>query len=87
MIGVVYLFYPETKGMHLEENTICERDRIFVPQWLEDRRRNSTSLHEQTIITQENSINRSNQINNYGAAAQRDDYILERSIDPNDIEN
>lgn len=35
MIVIIYLFYPETNGIHLERNDIDENDQVFVPQWLE----------------------------------------------------
>jgi sugar porter (SP) family MFS transporter len=67
MIAVVYLFYPETRGTHLEDDSMNERDRIFVPKWAKDTRKN---FHEQIIVTQENSINRSNEINNNACATK-----------------
>jgi hypothetical protein len=90
MIAVVYLFYPETRGTHLEDDNMSERNGMFVPQWAEDRRKNSNLLDEQPIVNQgneENLINQSDQINNYGAIAQRDDDIPEQHADPNDIGN
>lgn len=35
MIGIVYLFYPETRNRHLEENDWGTNNRIFVPQWFD----------------------------------------------------
>ena len=46
MIGIIYLFYPETRNRHLEENDWGVNNRIFVPQWLNkiNRRTNYNTL-------------------------------------------
>ena len=44
MIIIVYFFYPETKNIPLEEQSITADNRIFVPVWLEKRRTNYNSF-------------------------------------------
>ena len=39
MIIIVYLFYPETKRKHLEDRNLMESGQVFIPDWLELRRR------------------------------------------------
>lgn len=64
MIVIIYLFYPETKGIHLEQNDVGESDRIFVPQWLEETRKSFRAFRQRSNVTNErytvNSTIRSN---------------------------
>jgi sugar porter (SP) family MFS transporter len=96
MIGIVYFFYPETKDIHLEQNTTIENRRMFVPQWLEDRRTTYNTFQQQPVVAnqthipvanQQNSINQSNQINDVDSPIERDDHHQEKNLDPNDIGN
>lgn len=50
MIIIVYLFYPETRGRHLERSLNNENSRIFVPQWLNNRRRTYNTLSSQSTV-------------------------------------
>ncbi len=95
MIGIVYFFYPETKEKHLEENNIGDTKQIFVPQWAEIRRTNYNTFTDQPVInqtqlpfpTEQNSFDRSNQLNNSNFTNQRDDYLNENNCDSNETVN
>jgi sugar porter (SP) family MFS transporter len=57
MIVIIYVFYPETKGIHLEQNDVGESDRLFAPRWLEDKRRNRRiSRSRSNVTTEQNSV-------------------------------
>ena len=65
MIVIIYLFYPETKGIHLEHNDVGESDRLFAPPWLEERRRDIRISHPKSNVTNEqNSVSSTIQSNN-----------------------
>ena len=73
MVGIVYLFYPETKDKHLEHKDMVESKHIFIPQWLENkrinhnRRRDRPIPHERSVLFQnrQNAIDES--IQTYGS--------------------
>lgn len=54
MIGIVYFFYPETKRIHLEGYDAGGSGRLFVPQWLEDRRMNYSTFRQKSNANQDN---------------------------------
>ena len=83
MIGIIYLFYPETKNIHLEENTTNENTRIFVPQWLENKRKVYRSFQQQFISVNETNVpvredqrlmNQPNDMNRLETVIDRNDY-------------
>lgn len=73
MVGIVYLFYPETKDKHLEHRDMVESKRIFVPEWLENTRvnynrgRKKPIPHERSILFQNRHDATDESIHTYGS--------------------